>query len=221
MDETQQPRRSAVPGARAPGGPVPGDAPSPVLVPVLPEGVLDEVLATLPARVSRSLDRPDVHLLLTELLAAGWKAPQVAARVAGLRIAGDVARQVRDLLVALLDEPSPRVLADRAREDRLSAARAAGLPDPPLARAPLVADPVDPRGERVPVSDEQRARWIAEVRKGLKGVPRAAAAPAPRVRPDCAICGQESTHFVTREVHLCTRCVGLLGEGRVRLAPTA
>ena len=199
----------------------PHPRPEPVLVPALPEGVLDEVLATLPARVSRSLDRPDVHLVLSELLSEGWRPPQLAARVAGLRIAGDVATSVRDLLLGLLEEDSPRRVADRAREERREAAAAAGLPVPPLVTPPAVPDPLDPRGERVPVTDEARERWIAEVRKGLKGTRAPRATPAPRVRPDCAICAQEAAYFVTREVHLCTRCVGLLGAGQVRLAPSA
>jgi hypothetical protein len=194
-------------------------------VPTLPEGVLDEVLATLPARVSRSLDRPDTHLVVSELLADGWTPPQLAARVAGLRIAGDTAGAARDLLLSLLHEDSPRRQADRERDARQDAARAAGVPAVPLRSAAGPAggpvDPVDPHGTRRPVSDEARARWIAEVRRGLKGVARPRPEPAPRTRPDCAICAQESAFFVTRDVHLCTRCVHLLEAGQVQLAPTA
>lgn len=183
--------------------------------------VLDEVLAVLPARVGRALDRPDIHLVVGELLSQGWTPPQLAARVSGLRIAGDLLTAVRDLLLALLEEDSPRRHADRAREERHDLARAAGVPAPPLRAAPAVPDPLDPDGRRVPVSDEQRARWIAEVRTGLRGLARPRPEPVVRTRPDCATCGQESAYFVTREVHLCGRCVHLLGAGQVRLAPTA
>lgn len=195
--------------------------PSPSLRPEDLAPVLDEVLAVLPARVARSLDRPDIHLVVGELLAHGWTPPQLAARVGGLRIAGDLLTAVRDLLLALLEEDSPRRLADRAREERHELARAAGIPVPPLRPTPAVPDPLDPDGRRVPVSDEQRARWIAEVRSGLKGLARPRPEPVVRTRPDCAICGQESAYFVTHEVHLCGRCVHLLGAGQVRLAPTA
>lgn len=183
--------------------------------------VLDEVFAVLPARVARSLDRPDIHVIVGELLSHGWTPPQLAARVSALRIAGDTATAVRDLLLALLEEDSPRRLADRAREERYDLARAAGIPVPPLRATPAVTDPLDPDGRRVPVSDEQRARWIAEVRSGLKGVARPRPEPVVRTRPDCAICSQESSFFVTREVHLCGRCVHLLEAGQVRLAPSA
>lgn len=183
--------------------------------------VLDEVLATLPPVLARSLDRPDIHLVLGELLAEGWTSPQLAARVSLLRIAGDTATAVRDLLLALLDADSPRRLADRERQARADAAHSAGIPSPPLRPTAAFVDPLDPDGDRVPVSDAARSRWIAEVRSGLKGISRPRPDPAPRSRPDCAICAQESAFFVTREVHLCSRCVHLLGAGQVRLAPSA
>ncbi len=183
--------------------------------------VLDQVLATLPARVARCLDRPDIHLVMGELLARGWTPPQLAARVSQLRIAGDTATAVRDLLLDLIETDSPRRLADRARNGRQEAAQAAGIPAPPLRPVAAFVDPLDPSGERVPVSDEARARWLTEVRSHLKGVARPRPQPEPRTRPDCALCAQEATFFVTREVHLCARCVHLLGAGQVRLAPSA
>ena len=62
---------------------------------------------------------------------------------------------------------------------------------------------------------DNRERWIAVIRSGLKGRPRVVT-PAPmRVRPDCALCQGESDFFVRRDVHLCARCVDLLAAGAV------
>ena len=69
-----------------------------------------------------------------------------------------------------------------------------------------------------PASDENRQRWIQQIRAEM-GTPRATKKKQPpRVRPACALCNAEGSYFVTREVRLCDGCVALLGSGAATLS---
>jgi ribosomal protein S14 len=69
----------------------------------------------------------------------------------------------------------------------------------------------------VPASPQVVAEHVAQIRAELKGVPRRREERAPRTRPACSLCAGEGSYFVTRDVHLCRRCVDVLAAGQVRL----
>ena len=71
-----------------------------------------------------------------------------------------------------------------------------------------------------PATPEVRARALADIRSQLRGLPRRRPEPPPRARPGCNLCGGEGTYFVTRQVHLCSRCVEVLAAGEARLSAT-
>ncbi|MDT7536531.1 MAG: hypothetical protein QOI82_116 [Actinomycetota bacterium] len=159
-----------------------------------------EVFGQLRVAVSRELDTDEVAGLLDDLMSRGWRPWQLRHRVGTLPTQPSSVQDA-EVIVAhlrqLLDEPSPQARYDeekaRRAQDRAQAAR----------DAPVPAEPDD------------RDRWIAVIRSGLKGRPRVVT-PAPmRVRPDCALCQGESDFFVRRDVHLCARCVDLLAAGAV------
>jgi hypothetical protein len=159
-----------------------------------------DVFSQLRVAVSRELDTPEVDELLDALVGRGWRPWQLRHRV-GTLPTQPTSLQDAEVIVAhlrqLLDEPSPQAKYDeeraRRQRDRADARR----------DAPVPAEP------------EDRERWIAVIRTGLKGRPRVVT-PAPmRVRPDCALCQGESDFFVRRDVHLCARCVDLLAAGAV------
>jgi hypothetical protein len=106
---------------------------------------------------------------------------------------------VTALLRGFLDQVPPDA---RWREERAAREREAAL-----ARAEA----------EEPASEESRRQWLAEIRAGLAGPREVRTARPLRTRPACALCGEESSYFVTREVRLCDTCVGLLTSGGVRL----
>jgi ribosomal protein S14 len=167
-----------------------------------------DVFSQLPSRLIRELDSDDVAAALDALVAAGWRPGQLRSRVGAEPSQGSVERDaawLRALLVRLRDEQCPDVRYARERaEQGQERARQREL-------APRPADP------------EVRDRWIGEIRAGLKSTPprRRTREPQPRTRPECALCGAESTFFVRRDVHLCRRCVDLLATGEVRLAASS
>ena len=61
---------------------------------------------------------------------------------------------------------------------------------------------------------------LAEIRAGLKGAPKRRPEPVPRTRPECSLCSGEGAYFVTRDVHLCRRCVDVMATGQARLSST-
>ena len=164
-----------------------------------------DVFSHLPALLMRELDTADVAGVLAELVAAGWRAGQLRSRVGAEPSQGSVERDAAhllELLRALRDQPCPDQLHAREVEEREQ-------------RRQWEQEHA-PR----PASPEVRAAHIAQMRAGLKGVPTRRASREPRTRPECSLCDAESAYFVTREVHLCARCVDVLASGRARLDQT-
>jgi len=159
-----------------------------------------DVFSHLRVAVTRELDAVEVDQLLDDLMDRGWRPWQLRHRVGTLPTQPSSvqdAEVIVALLRQLLDEPSPQSRYDQEK------ARRQQVREDALRDAPSPADPDD------------RDRWIAVIRGGLKGRPRVVT-PAPmRVRPDCAVCQGESDFFVRRDVHLCARCVDLLAAGAV------
>jgi hypothetical protein len=159
-----------------------------------------DVFGQLRVAVARELETAEVDGLLDELVTRGWRPWQLRHRIGVLPTQPSSvqdAEVITALLRQLLDEPSPQARYDeeriRRQQERADAQRDAPTPAGP----------------------EDRDRWIAVIRSGLKGRPRVVT-PAPmRVRPDCAVCQGESDFFVRRDVHLCARCVDLLAAGAV------
>lgn len=166
------------------------------------ERLHDQVFGHLPASLARRLDQPQVAAVVAALVEDGWRPAQLAARVGVLPVTSDQTGQVLDFLRALLGDQSPRARAEQERRMRKQAAEVA------RALAPQ------------PASTRSREHWLAEARRGLKGLPRRPAALVSRIRPTCALCAAEASFFVTHEVHLCRPCVQVLGTGRARLTST-
>jgi ribosomal protein S14 len=163
-----------------------------------------DVFSHLPALLMRELDAPDVAALLDRLLAAGWRPGQLRHRVGAAPAQGSVeadAVHLRGLLEQMLTVPCPDEVRARevatAEEQRRWRERTA------------------PR----PASPEVRQAHLATIRAGLKGAPQPRRAPEPRERPACNLCAAQGAYFVTREVHLCRRCVEVLASGQARLVP--
>lgn len=155
------------------------------------------VFGELPSSVSRSLRTPDVGDLVVQLLDAGWRPGQIGARVGAMTPTGDPVADVTALLTGFLDQlpPDARWRQDKAERD--------------LVRSRAEVEQ--------PATDEARQAWIARIRTSL-----AVPAGRPKVthlrkRPECALCGQDSVYFVTRDVRLCDACVEALGNGSARL----
>lgn len=165
-----------------------------------PSPVFSDVFSHLRVAVAQELATPEVAELLEELVVLGWRPWDLRHRVGSLPVQSGP-EQDAAVIVALLhrlrddEPPAVRAEAERAERARLRERSAEDAPD--------VASP------------EARERWIASIRRGLKGTPRPER-PAPvRVRPDCALCQAEADFFVRRDVHLCARCVDLLAAGEV------
>lgn len=161
------------------------------------------VFGGLPSSLSASLRTPEVADLVLQLLDAGWRPGQLAGRVEGLSAGVDPTVRVTRFLRALLDElpPDARWREERSRRDQEAARSRAE--------------------QEEPASEESRQQWVAQIRAELAR-PRSVRPSRPlRVRPACALCGEESCFFVTREVRLCGTCVTLLAQGGVRLSVDA
>jgi hypothetical protein len=61
---------------------------------------------------------------------------------------------------------------------------------------------------------------VARIRGELGLVPGRRPVVEPRTRPACSLCDGEGSFFVSRDVHLCPRCVEVLATGEARLART-
>lgn len=154
-----------------------------------------DVFSHLRAAVGRELDTPEVAALLEDLLGRGWRPEQLRHRVGLLPAQPSSAQDAQvivELLCRLRDEGPPQVRwdAERATRERHRA--------------------FEVRAEAPVATPQETERWIASIRGGLKGLPRAARPEKVRLRPDCAVCAGEAEFFVRRDVHLCTRCVDLL-----------
>ena len=158
------------------------------------------VLQPLPAALVRELDTAEVAERVDALVAAGWRPGQLAHRLAGQPAQGSVERDaalLRALLQALGEQVPPDVAHARELEERRRA----------RAREPRHA----------PATPMVRERALTEIRAQLKGLPARRRDVAPRVRPACCLCGGEGRFYVTRDVHLCPRCVEVLATGEARL----
>ena len=164
-----------------------------------------DVFSHLPALLMRALDNEAVAEVLDDLVAAGWRPGQLRHRVGAEPAQGGVERDadhLLDVLRGMREQTCPDELHAReveAREQQRAWERAS---------APA------------PASEEVRAARIAEIRAGLKGTPRTRQEPVPRTRPPCSLCAGEGSFFVTRDVHLCKRCVDVMATGAARLSET-
>ena len=164
-----------------------------------------EVFDGLPALLARELEGDVADEVLAELVAAGWRTGQLRHRIGGEPTQGSVekdAAHVLALLRSLREVPCPDLLHAQQVQDREEQRRWE------QESAPQPADP------------EVRDAHLARIRAGLKGAPRRRPEPPPRTRPTCSLCPGEGAYFVTRDVHLCPRCVQVLASGRARLSAT-
>ena len=164
-----------------------------------------DVFSHLPALLMRALDTDAVAQVLDELVAAGWRPGQLRHRVGAEPAQGSVERDAEHLLAmlrGLREQTCPDVLHAREVAAREQARR------------------WERENAPEPASEEVRAARIAQIRAGLKGVPRTRPEPQPRTRPACSLCTGEGSFFVTRDVHLCRRCVDVLATGEARLRET-
>jgi hypothetical protein len=155
------------------------------------------VFGDLPARLSAALHTPEIGDLVLQLLDRGWRQGQLAARIGALPSGADPIADIRALLEGFLEQVPPDA---RWREEKRE-------------RAQLKAS----AEVEQPATEESRQAWLARIRDDL-GVRRSTARePVRRTRPACALCGQESSYFVTREVRLCDGCVEQLTTGALQL----
>ena len=164
-----------------------------------------EVLAELPSLLVRALDGEGLDSVVAELVEAGWRTGQLRSRLGGEPSQGSVDRDAAHLLEVLQElrgRPCPDAVHAREVELREQVRRWQ------QEQAPQPAAP------------EARATHVAAIRAQLKGAPRPRREREPRTRPACSLCAGEGTYFVTREVHLCRRCVDQLATGRARLSAT-
>ncbi len=163
---------------------------------------LVDVVSSLPVLLVRALDADEVSHEVDALVAAGWRPGQLRARIGAEPSQGSPdrdAEHVLALLRALAGETPPDVAHARELERRRRER------EDELASAPR------------PASPEVRRRSVQRIRAELGLAPRRAAAPEPRTRPSCNVCGGEGSFFVTPELHLCPRCVAVLAAGGARL----
>lgn len=156
------------------------------------------VFGELPSSLQADLRTAEVGDLVLQLLDAGWRKGQLAARLGAMPAGTDPVQDVTRLLQGFLDQlpPDARWREEKASRDALRASSA--------------------QAEQ-PASEESKQKWVAQIRAEL-AVPRPTRTAEPvRLHRECTLCGEEGTFFVTREVRLCQTCVGLLQAGAVRL----
>lgn len=165
-----------------------------------------DVFSHLPALLMRALDTEPVADVLDELVAAGWRPGQLRHRVGAEPAQGSVERDAEHLLevlCALREQTCPDLLHAAELEQREQRRR--------------WAQETAPR----PASPEVQQAYLDQIRSALPAGPRRRRAePAPRTRPACSLCTGEGSFFVTRDVHLCKRCVDVLATGEARLSDT-
>lgn len=168
--------------------------------------VLADVVHDLPAVLVRALDTAQAGREVDALVAAGWRPGQLGARIGAEPAQGSPQRDadhVLEVLRRLRGETPPDVAHARELERRRQAR------EDRQAQTPR------------PASPEVRRHSAERIRSELGLVPRRPAEREPRTRPECSLCGGEGSFFVSREVHLCPRCVAVLATGEARLAPTS
>ena len=163
---------------------------------------LSDVVRSLPALLVRALDTDQAGSEVDALVAAGWRTGQLQARIGAAPSLGSPDRdadQALAVLRGLQDETPPDVAHARELEQRRRDR------EQERARAPQ------------PASPEVRRRSVERIRGELGLVPSRRPAAARRTRPACSLCDAEGSFFVSREVHLCPRCVAVLATGEARL----
>ncbi len=164
-----------------------------------------DVFSHLPALLMRELDSALVAEVLAELVDAGWRPGQLRHRVGAEPAQGSVdkdATHLLELLRGLLQQTCPDEQHARDKQERERQR------EWERDQAPA------------PASPEVRQARIEQIRAGLKGVPRRRPEPEPRTRPACSLCAGEGAYFVTRDVHLCRRCVDVMATGQASLRST-
>jgi hypothetical protein len=153
----------------------------------------ERVFGELPSSVQRGLRTAEIGDLVTQLLDAGWRPGQIGARVGAMTAGDDPVADVMRLLTGFLEQLPPDARWRQEKADR---------------------ELVRSRAEvEQPASEETRQAWIARIRSDL-AVPRERQKVTQlRQRPSCAMCGQDSVYFVTKQVRLCDACVEALGNG--------
>lgn len=151
------------------------------------------VFGELPSSLQRSLRTSEIGELVVQLLDAGWRPGQIGSRVGAMTAGDDPVADVLRLLTGFLDQLPPDARWRQEKSERS------------LLRSRAEVEQ--------PASEASRDSWIAQIRSEL-GRPR----ERPRVtaiaqRPRCALCGEDSVYFVTKEVRLCDACVEALGSG--------
>jgi len=156
------------------------------------------VFGDLPAVLATSLHTPEIGDLVLQLLDSGWRRGQLAARIGALPAGPDPMAEITALLEGFLEQVPPDARWREEKREREQARRSAA-------------------SFEQPASEQSRQAWITQIRSDLGTRRDSPRAPMPRPRPACALCGQESAYFVTREVRLCDSCVVQLSTGAVQL----
>jgi hypothetical protein len=156
------------------------------------------VFGELPSALARELHTPEIGDLVLQLLDRGWRAGQLAARVGALPAGPAPVAEITALLQGFLEQvpPDARWREEKRERDALQRSRA--------------------EFER-PASEESRQAWLTQIRTELGTRRPTLREPVRRPRPACALCGRESSYFVTREVRLCDGCVEQLSTGALQL----
>ena len=164
-----------------------------------------DVFSHLPALLMRELDTEPVAEVLDELVAAGWRPGQLRHRVGAEPAQGGIERDAEhllELLRGLRGQTCPDLLHAAELEQREQRRR--------------WEQEAAPR----PATPEVQQAFLEQIRSTLPGAPRRRPEPTPRTRPACSLCAGEGSFFVTRDVHLCKRCVDVLATGEARLSDT-
>jgi len=156
------------------------------------------VFGDLPSSLAAELHTPEIGDLVLQLLDRGWRHGQLAARIGALPAGPSPVAGITTLLQGFLEQVPPDARWREEKRERAALQRS--------------------RTEfEQPASEQSRQAWITQIRTDL-GVRRSAPRePARRTRPACALCGKESSYFVTREVRLCDGCVEQLSTGALQL----
>ncbi|MCW2614133.1 MAG: hypothetical protein JWN08_1127 [Frankiales bacterium] len=164
-----------------------------------------DVFSHLPVSLMRELETDQVVALVDRLVADGWRPGQLRHRVGAAASQGSVERDavhLVELLTCLMQGPCPdaRHAEERRAREQQREHEAADAPEP--------------------ASSEVRERHLARMRAELGILPSRRPEPQSHTRPACSLCDGEGTWFVTRDVHLCDRCVAVLATGEARLSQT-
>ncbi len=156
------------------------------------------VFGDLPSSLAVALHTPEIGDLVLQLLDRGWRQGQLAARIGALPAGPDPVGEVTALLEGFLEQQPPDARW-RAEKREREALRQSALEF------------------EQPASEESRQAWISQIRTDLGAREPVLKQPPRRTRPSCALCGMESSFFVTREVRLCDECVEQMSTGSLQL----